>query len=145
MTVLSSVFFFESLRSSTYLSSRIVTLHVRVSQRSITRDHQKKIAGKCQGLSSPDAISPKDSAPCSPTDLSHWSCGAFWDGIFSVKPSVEAKGTLDHANKVVPRLVVMTTWHDKMATKLHFLIKAALRFEATLQTGLSSNRFPETP
>ena len=56
MTVLSSVFFFESLRSSTNLRSRIVTLHVRVSQRSVIRDHQEKIAGKCQGLSSPDGF-----------------------------------------------------------------------------------------
>ena len=54
MTVLSSVFFFESLRSSTNLRSRIVTLHVRVSQRNVIRDYQEKIAGKCQGLSSPD-------------------------------------------------------------------------------------------
>ena len=56
MIVLSSVFFFESLRSSTNLRSRIVTLHVRVSQRSVIRDHQEKIAGKCQGLSSPDGF-----------------------------------------------------------------------------------------
>ena len=54
MIVLFSVFFFESLRSGTNLRSRIVTLHVRVCQRSVIRDHQQKIAGKCQGLSSPD-------------------------------------------------------------------------------------------
>ena len=46
----------ESLRSSTNLRSRIVMLHVRVSQRSVIRDHQVKIAGKCQGLSSPDGF-----------------------------------------------------------------------------------------
>ena len=34
--------------------SLIVTLHVCVCQRSVIRDHQQKIAGKCQGLSSPD-------------------------------------------------------------------------------------------
>ena len=56
MIVLSSVFFFESLRSSTNLCSCIVTLHVRVSQRSVIRDHQAKIVGKCQGLSSPDGF-----------------------------------------------------------------------------------------
>ena len=42
------------------------------------------------------AISPKDSAPCSHTDLSLLSCGAFWDGMFSVEASVKGKGTLDH-------------------------------------------------
>ena len=56
MIVLSSVFFLESLRSSTNLRSRIVTLNVPVSQRSVIRDHQEKIAGKCQGLSSPDGF-----------------------------------------------------------------------------------------
>ena len=56
MIVLSSVFFFESLRSSTNLRSRIATLHVCVSQRSVIRDHKEKIAGKCQGLSSPDGF-----------------------------------------------------------------------------------------
>ena len=54
MIVLFSVFFFVSLRSGTNLRSRIVMLHVRVCQRSVIRDHQQKIAGKCQGLSSPD-------------------------------------------------------------------------------------------
>ena len=53
MIVLSSVSFFESLRSSTNLRSRIVTLHVRVSQHSVIRDHQEKITGKSHGLSSP--------------------------------------------------------------------------------------------
>ena len=58
MTVLSSVFFLDSLSSSTNLRSRIVTLHVRVSKRSVIRDHQEleKIEGKCQGLSSPDGF-----------------------------------------------------------------------------------------
>ena len=56
MTALSSVFFFESLRSSINLRSRIVTLQVRVSQCSVIRDHQEKIAGKCQVLSSPDGF-----------------------------------------------------------------------------------------
>ena len=56
MIVFNSVFFFESLRSSTNLHSRIVTLHVCISQRSVIRDHEEKIAGKCLGLSSPDGF-----------------------------------------------------------------------------------------
>ena len=49
MIVLFSVLFFQSLLSGTNLRWRIVTLHVRVSQRSIIRDRQQKIAGKMSG------------------------------------------------------------------------------------------------
>ena len=35
--------------------------------------------------------------------------------------------------------------YDVIIDVMNFLIKAALRFEATLQTGLSDNRFPELP
>ena len=44
---------------------------------------------------------------------------------------------------------LLSSSHTSVPVKLgvfnHFLIKAALRFEATLQTGLSDNRFPELP
>ena len=52
--VLFSVFFFESLCSHNNLRSHIVTLHMRVCQRSVIRDHQQKTTGKCQGLSTPN-------------------------------------------------------------------------------------------
>ena len=48
------MFFLESLCSGTNLRSPIVTLRVRVCQRSVIRDHQQKIAGKCQDLCSLD-------------------------------------------------------------------------------------------
>ena len=43
-----------SVQVGIYIRSRIVTLHMRVCQRSVIGDHQQKIGGKCQGLSSPN-------------------------------------------------------------------------------------------